>query len=101
MPAPLASLTTLRLGGPPRRLVEARTQADVVAAVRGAGGELLIGAEVFDVYAGEQVGPGRRSLALHLEFRAADRTLTDEEVAALRERIVAALAEQLGAEPRG
>ena len=39
-------------------------------------------AEVFDLYRGEQVGEGRKSLALRLEFRAADRTLTDEEVAA-------------------
>ena len=46
---------------------------------------------MFDVYTGEQVGEGRRSLALALSFRAPDRTLTDEDVAPLRERIVAAL----------
>ena len=57
-------------------------------------------AEVFDVYTGSQVGAGRRSLALALSFRAADRTLTDEDVAPVRERIVAALAE-LGGELRG
>ena len=44
-------------------------------------------AEVFDVYRGEQVGAGRKSLALRLEFRAPDRTLTDEEVAERREAI--------------
>ena len=49
--------------------------------MREGGGELLAGAEVFDVYEGEQVGEGNRSLALRLEFRAPDRTLTDEEVA--------------------
>ena len=37
-------------------------------------------AEVFDLYEGEQLGEGTKSLALRLEFRAADRTLTDEEV---------------------
>ena len=42
---------------------------------------------------GEQLGEGRKSLALRLEFRAADRTLTDEEVAALREAIEAELEE--------
>ena len=47
-----------------------------------AGGALLRHVEVFDVYAGAQVGEGAASLALRLEFRAADRTLTDEEVAA-------------------
>jgi phenylalanyl-tRNA synthetase beta chain len=55
---------------------------------------------VFDVYEGEQVGAGRRSLALALSFRALDRTLTDEDVAPARERIVAALGE-LGGELRG
>ena len=40
--------------------------------------------EIFDLYRGEQVGEGRKSLALRLEFRAPDRTLTDEEVAERR-----------------
>jgi phenylalanyl-tRNA synthetase beta chain len=75
--------------------------ADVVAVVRDAGGELLRSAEVFDVYRGEQIGAGRTSLALRLEFRARDRTLTDEEAAERRSRIVAALAERLGGELRG
>ena len=65
----------------------------VRAAVLAGGGELLRSAEVFDLYEGEQLGEGRKSLALRLEFRAADRTLTDEEVAAAREAIKAALAE--------
>ena len=65
----------------------------VRAAVLEGGGELLRAAEVFDVYRGEQVGEGRKSLALRLEFRAADRTLTDEEVAERRAAITAALAE--------
>ena len=63
-------------------------------AVIDAGGELLAGAHVFDVYEGEQVGEGNRSLALRLEFRAQDRTLTDEEVAAPRSAIEAALTEK-------
>jgi phenylalanyl-tRNA synthetase beta chain len=58
-------------------------------------------AELFDVYRGEQVGEGRVSLALHCEFRAPDRTLTDEEVASERGRITAALAQELGATLRG
>ena len=55
--------------------------AIVLATVREAGGELLAGVRVFDLYRGEQVGEGRKSLALALAFRAADRTLTDEDVA--------------------
>jgi phenylalanyl-tRNA synthetase beta chain len=45
---------------------------------------------------GAQVGEGSRSLALRLEFRAPDRTLTDDEVAKLREKIVAAVRERVG-----
>ena len=61
------------------------------------GGELLHAAEVFDLYEGEQLGEGRKSLALRLEFRAADRTLTDEEVVAQRAAIEAELAKIGGA----
>jgi phenylalanyl-tRNA synthetase beta chain len=71
-----------------------------LASVRAAAGETLDDVSVFDVYTGEQVGAGRRSLALALSFRALDRTLTDEDVAPVRERVVAALAE-LGGELRG
>jgi phenylalanyl-tRNA synthetase beta chain len=67
--------------------------AEVRHAVIAGGGELLRSAEVFDLYRGEQLGEGTKSLALRLEFRAADRTLTDEEVAGLREQIAAKLAE--------
>jgi phenylalanyl-tRNA synthetase beta chain len=59
------------------------------------GGELLHSAAVFDLFEGEQLGEGRKSLALRLEFRAADRTLTDEEVSGLRAAIEAKL-EQIG-----
>jgi len=75
-------------------VVPAETPAqEVRAAVLAGGGELLHAAEVFDLYEGEQLGEGRKSLALNLEFRAPDRTLTDEEVAGLREAIKAKLDE--------
>jgi phenylalanyl-tRNA synthetase beta chain len=75
-------------------VLPAETSAsEVRAAILAAGGELLRAAEVFDLYAGEQVGKGHKSLALNLEFRADDRTLTDEEVAGLREAIKAKLGE--------
>jgi phenylalanyl-tRNA synthetase beta chain len=61
--------------------------AEVRAAVLEGGGDLLRSAEVFDLYRGEQLGEGRKSLALRLTFRAADRTLTDEEVANRRRAI--------------
>jgi phenylalanyl-tRNA synthetase beta chain len=74
--------------------------AAVEATVAGAGGELLVSTGVFDVYEGEQVGEGKRSLALRLEFRAADRTLTEEEVVERRQAIEAAL-KQIGGRIRG
>ena len=65
--------------------------AAVEAAVRAGGGQLLRSTQVFDVYHGEQLGEGRKSLALRLEFRSPDRTLTEEEVAELRKAIEARL----------
>jgi phenylalanyl-tRNA synthetase beta chain len=56
--------------------------------------------EPFDVYRGEQVGPGRKSVAFRVEFRSPERTLTDEEAAGLRRRIVDALRERFRAELR-
>jgi phenylalanyl-tRNA synthetase beta chain len=64
----------------------------VLDAVLAGGRELLGAAHVFDLYEGAQLGDGRKSLALRLEFQAPDRTLTDEEVSAQRAAIEAALA---------
>ena len=82
---------------------EAVPAADVEAAlVAGAASgdqadSLLEDVRLFDVYTGEQVGPGRKSLAYTLRFRAPDRTLTDEEVAVAREAAVAAAEQRTGA----
>jgi phenylalanyl-tRNA synthetase beta chain len=76
------------------------SSSQVLERVRDAGGEMLDDVSVFDVYTGPQVGEGMRSLALALSFQAPDRTLTDEDVAPARERIVAALGD-LGGELRG
>jgi phenylalanyl-tRNA synthetase beta chain len=75
--------------------------AQVLAVVRRAGAPLLSDAEVFDVYRDEErIGAGNVSLALRLHFRAPDRTLTDEEVAAKRKDIAATLAGELGGRVR-
>ena len=66
--------------------------SQVRAAVLEGGGELLRSAEIFDLYRGQQLGEGRKSLALRLSFRAPDRTLTDEEVAERRKAIEEAVA---------
>ena len=67
--------------------------AQVVAAVRDAGGPLLAAVEVFDVYRGAQIDDDEVSLALRLAFRSPERTLTDDEVAGLRSAIESTLAE--------
>ena len=72
----------------------------LTAAIREAAGEELRSARVFDVYVGDQVPVGKKSVAVHLAFQSPERTLSDDEVAGLRERIVAALAEQFDAELR-
>ena len=73
---------------------------DLVAAAREAAGPELREMRPFDVYRGEQVGEGRKSIAFAVSFQSPDRTLTDEDAAALRERIVKALADRFGAELR-
>jgi phenylalanyl-tRNA synthetase beta chain len=81
-------------------LPETISAGQALERVRKAAGEMLEEVSVFDVYTGEQVGEGRRSLALALMFRAAEKTLTDDDIAPVHDRIVAALGE-LGGELRG
>jgi phenylalanyl-tRNA synthetase beta chain len=74
--------------------------ADLVAAAREAAGEELREMRPFDLYHGEQVGEGRKSLAFAVSFQSSARTLTDDDAATLRELIVSALADRFGAELR-
>jgi phenylalanyl-tRNA synthetase beta chain len=78
-----------------------RSAAEVQAALVDGAGELLESARLFDVYAGAQVGEGRKSLAYKLTFRASDRTLTVEEAVAARDAAVAVAGERVGATLRG
>jgi phenylalanyl-tRNA synthetase beta chain len=71
--------------------------AELADALAEGGGELVEDVRLFDVYTGEQVGQGRRSLAFTLRFRAADRTLTSEEANAARDAAVAVAASRFGA----
>jgi phenylalanyl-tRNA synthetase beta chain len=65
-----------------------------------AGGDLLREARVFDVYRGDQLGDGRKSVAIHLSFQSPERTLTEDEASEMRDRIVAALTDRFDAELR-
>ncbi|ATY12908.1 phenylalanine--tRNA ligase subunit beta [Amycolatopsis sp. AA4] len=71
--------------------------ADLADVLREGAGELLEEITLFDVYTGEQLGEGKRSLAYKLRFRAADRTLTVDEATKARDAAVAAAGERFGA----
>ncbi len=73
---------------------------DLAAVIRSAGGPLLAEARLFDVYRGQQLPTGKKSLAFSLVFQAPDRTLTDAEVDAEKHRIVEAAARRVGARLR-
>jgi phenylalanyl-tRNA synthetase beta chain len=64
-------------------------------------GDLLEEVRLFDVFHSDALGPNKKSLAFGLRFRAADRTLTDEEVGGLRQRLIDAMAKEHGAVLRG
>ena len=76
---------------------ESVTARDLVATVRAASGDVLEDARVFDVYRGEQVGEGKKSVAVTVRLRAADHTLSAAELAAVRNAIIAAAESKLGA----
>lgn len=79
---------------------EAVTAGSLEASLATGAGEMLESITLFDVYRGDQVGPGRKSLAYRLAFRAPDRTLRTEEVSALRDAALARAAVDLGATQR-
>jgi len=79
---------------------EGVSAAELVTAARDAAGPELHEMRPFDVYRGDQVGEGRKSIAFAVSFQSPERTLTDEDAARLRGQIVSALAERFGAELR-
>ena len=82
--------------------VDEETPAAVVESLlRSAAGSLLVDLGLFDVFRGEPVAEGRRSLAFAMRLQADDRTLTDAEVATVRQRCIDAVEGDLGATLRG
>ena len=65
--------------------------AEVEGLIRAAGGDLVERVDLFDVYRGEQLRRGHKSLAYRLQFRSPERTLTDEDLRSLRDEIEAAV----------
>jgi phenylalanyl-tRNA synthetase beta chain len=79
---------------------EELTAGELVTAAREAAGPDLRDMRAFDVYRGDQMGPGKKSIAFAVTFQSPDRTLTDEDAAELRTRIVGALENAFGAQLR-
>ncbi|MBI1793609.1 MAG: phenylalanine--tRNA ligase subunit beta [Chloroflexi bacterium] len=68
--------------------------------IRQTGGKNVTNVRLFDVYRGDQVGAGKKSLAYSLTYQAADKTMTDAEAAAIRNKIVKRLEQEVGAKLR-
>jgi phenylalanyl-tRNA synthetase beta chain len=82
-------------------IVDERVEAArVEALIRQTGGKSLADVRLFDLYRGDQIGAGKKSLAYSLTYQAPDKTLTDSEAAAIRGRIVRRLEQELGAKLR-
>jgi phenylalanyl-tRNA synthetase beta chain len=77
------------------------TAGEVLRAVRDAAGALATEVTLFDLFQGGAIPPGHRSLAIHVVYRASDRTLTDAEVDAQHAKAVATVGEKFGATLRG
>ncbi len=79
---------------------EAVPSDELEAVIRRSGQPLLVDVVLFDVYRGEQIGPGEKSLAYTLTFQSPDKTLTSKQAARQRDRIIVRLARELGARIR-
>ena len=79
---------------------EDKTVGCVEKCIASAGGQLLKSVRLFDVYRGPGIPEGKKSLAFSLELRADDRTLTDEDSAAVVQKILAKLDQDLGVKLR-
>ena len=76
------------------------TNEELQKQIKKSAGSLLIGTKVFDLYTGSNIEKGKKSMSYSLEFNANDRTLTDEEINKLLEKIIVELEKTLGAELR-
>jgi len=79
---------------------EAVPAARVAEAIWQAGGKVVKGVRLFDLYRGAQIGAGKKSLAYSITYQAKDHTLTDKDVAGIRQKIVRRLEQELGASLR-
>ena len=74
---------------------------EVETLIKQTGGRTVTDVHLFDVYRGDQIGAGKKSLAYSLTYQNPERTLTDKDAAKLRNKIVKRLERELGAQLRG
>jgi phenylalanyl-tRNA synthetase beta chain len=74
---------------------------DVLKAAQGADRQLIAGLDVFDIYEGANVAPDQKSVAIAVTLQPTERTLTDAEIEAVSQKIVAEVAKKTGASLRG
>ena len=72
----------------------------VAEVIKQAAGKIVSNITLFDVYRSEQIGKGKKSLAYSLTYQSAEKTLTDNDVAQIRQRIIRRLDQELGAKLR-
>ena len=83
-------------------LVDRAVEAEkMLRIVKESGEELLESVDIFDVYTGRGVDEGKKSVGMRFSYRSSERTLTDEEIRAVHERIVSAIVRETGARIRG
>ncbi|NTW09232.1 MAG: phenylalanine--tRNA ligase subunit beta, partial [Anaerolineaceae bacterium] len=80
---------------------ESLSAVDVENKIWEAGGKILTGVTLFDIFRSQQIGTDKKSLAYRLTYQSYEKTLTDEEATTIRSRIVRRLEKDLGAKLRG
>jgi phenylalanyl-tRNA synthetase beta chain len=80
---------------------EAIPAGQIEALIRQTGGKLLADVSLFDIFRGAQIGAGKKSMAYSLTYQAPDRTLTDKDATAIRQKIIRRLELEFNAKLRG
>lgn len=81
-------------------IVSAKTPYEKIESVMTGGNKLIAKVELFDVYEGEHAGPGKKSMAFHIDYQSSEKTLTSEEVETAHAKLGLILQKELGAEVR-
>jgi phenylalanyl-tRNA synthetase beta chain len=81
-------------------VAESVAAGEMLAAIHGSGESLIEGAEIFDVFQGKNIGAGKKSVAISITYRALDRTLDDETVGKIHQKIIEMMISRFNGELR-